>query len=96
MQGHDMGELGTRTDQGPRGTDAELLGAGNGRQALITIKVALLGSMLGLSALFNMGYRHGANGNGKGPRSVTHVTLDLLFRGIGKSQFYINLPYATY
>eukprot|EP00978_Attheya_sp_CCMP212_P028138 scaffold96388_cov41-Attheya_sp.AAC.1 len=38
---------------GPRGTEPELLGAGNGRQAPITIKVAFLGSMLGPSALFN-------------------------------------------
>jgi len=39
--------------------DPELLGAGNGQQAPITIKVAFLGSMLGPSALLNMGYRPG-------------------------------------
>eukprot|EP00978_Attheya_sp_CCMP212_P030990 scaffold115760_cov65-Attheya_sp.AAC.9 len=38
--------------------------------------------MLGPSALFNTGYRHGANGDGKEPR----------FHGIGQSQFYMNLP----
>ena len=42
-----------------RETEPELLGAGNGRQAPITIKVAFLGSMLGPSALFNTGYRQG-------------------------------------
>eukprot|EP00978_Attheya_sp_CCMP212_P019941 scaffold56646_cov53-Attheya_sp.AAC.1 len=61
---------------GPRGTEPELLGAGNGRQAPITtIKVAFLGSMLEPSALFNMGYRHGANGDGKEPRSVPVLRL---------------------
>eukprot|EP00978_Attheya_sp_CCMP212_P028920 scaffold101105_cov72-Attheya_sp.AAC.2 len=30
-------------------------------------KVVVLGSMLGPSALFNTGYRHGANGDGKEP-----------------------------
>eukprot|EP00978_Attheya_sp_CCMP212_P034852 scaffold148578_cov56-Attheya_sp.AAC.1 len=45
----------TRENGGPglRGTEPELLGAGNGRQAPITMKVAFLGSMLGPSALFN-------------------------------------------
>eukprot|EP00978_Attheya_sp_CCMP212_P027407 scaffold91729_cov42-Attheya_sp.AAC.2 len=32
-------------------------------------KVVVLGSMLGPSALFNTGYRHGANGDGKEPRN---------------------------
>eukprot|EP00978_Attheya_sp_CCMP212_P037517 scaffold177619_cov73-Attheya_sp.AAC.1 len=52
-----------------RGTepDPELLGAGNGRQAPITTTVSFLESMLGPSALFNTGYRHGANGEGKEP-----------------------------
>ena len=49
---------------GARGTEQELLGAGNGQQAPITIKVSFVGSMLGPSALFNTGYRHGANGDG--------------------------------
>eukprot|EP00978_Attheya_sp_CCMP212_P023863 scaffold73965_cov44-Attheya_sp.AAC.2 len=31
-------------------------------------KVVVLGSMLGPSVLFNTGYRHGANGDGKEPR----------------------------
>eukprot|EP00978_Attheya_sp_CCMP212_P020046 scaffold56975_cov61-Attheya_sp.AAC.3 len=48
--------------------EPELLGAGNGRQAPITIKVVVLGSMLGPSALFNTGYRHRANRDGKEPR----------------------------
>eukprot|EP00978_Attheya_sp_CCMP212_P043758 scaffold291143_cov67-Attheya_sp.AAC.1 len=62
-EGHDTpGESGTRTKR-------ELLGAGNGRQAPITIKVAFLGSMLGPSVLFNTGYRHGTNGDGKEPRN---------------------------
>eukprot|EP00978_Attheya_sp_CCMP212_P011274 scaffold27684_cov62-Attheya_sp.AAC.2 len=55
--------------------EPEMLGAGNGRQAPITIKVAFLGSMLGPSALFNTGYRHGANGDGKEPRSVPVLRL---------------------
>jgi hypothetical protein len=79
-----------------RETEPELLGAGNGRQAPITIKVAFLGSMLGPSALFNTGYRHGANGDGKEPRSVPVLRLTYCFRGIGQFQFYMNLPYDTY
>eukprot|EP00978_Attheya_sp_CCMP212_P041870 scaffold245739_cov32-Attheya_sp.AAC.1 len=58
-EGHDTpGESGTR--EGPKGTEPELLGAGNGQQAPITIKVAFLGSMLGPSALFNMGTDRGS------------------------------------
>eukprot|EP00978_Attheya_sp_CCMP212_P014089 scaffold35745_cov35-Attheya_sp.AAC.2 len=61
---------------GPRGTELELLGAGNGQHAPIIIKVAFLGSMLGPSALFNTGYyRHRANGDGKDPRSVPVLRL---------------------
>jgi hypothetical protein len=45
---------------GARGTEQELLGAGNGRQAPIAIKVAFLGSMLGPSALFNTGTDRGS------------------------------------
>jgi hypothetical protein len=60
---------------GARGTEQELLGAGNGQQAPITIKVSFVGSMLGPSALFNTGYRHGANGDGKEPRSVPMLRL---------------------
>ena len=68
-----------RDQGGARGTEQELLGAGNGRQAPITIKVAFLGSMLGPSALFNTGYRHGANGDGKEPRSVPVLRLTFCF-----------------
>eukprot|EP00978_Attheya_sp_CCMP212_P021629 scaffold63462_cov71-Attheya_sp.AAC.3 len=38
-------------------------------------KLVVLGSMLGPSALFNTGYRHGANGDGKDPRSVPVLCL---------------------
>eukprot|EP00978_Attheya_sp_CCMP212_P045894 scaffold365142_cov70-Attheya_sp.AAC.1 len=63
----------TGENQGPgptrdraRGTEPKLLGAGNNRQAPITIKkVVVLGSMLGPSALFNTGYKQGVNGDGK-------------------------------
>jgi hypothetical protein len=65
-----------------RETEPELLGAGNGRQAPITIKVAFLGSMLGPSALFNTGYRHGANGDGKEPRSVPVLRLTYCFAAL--------------
>eukprot|EP00978_Attheya_sp_CCMP212_P012515 scaffold31226_cov32-Attheya_sp.AAC.1 len=69
--------------EGPvRRTEPELLGAGNGRQAPITIKVAFLGSMLGPSALFNTGYRHGANGDGKEPRSVPVLRLTYCFAAL--------------
>eukprot|EP00978_Attheya_sp_CCMP212_P001451 scaffold3027_cov62-Attheya_sp.AAC.1 len=34
--------------------------------------------MLGPSALFNTGYRHGANGDGKEPRSVGYSRLPVL------------------
>jgi hypothetical protein len=54
---------------GARGTEQELLGAGNGQQAPITIKVAFLGSMLGSSALFNTCTDRGSFS----PVSVTHV-----------------------
>ena len=47
---------------GARGTEQELPGAGNGRQAPIAIKVAFLGSMLGSSALFNTGTDRGSCG----------------------------------
>eukprot|EP00978_Attheya_sp_CCMP212_P024407 scaffold76565_cov76-Attheya_sp.AAC.2 len=63
--------------------EVELLGAGNGRQAPITINVAFLGSMLGPSALFNTGYRHGANrDNGKEPRSVPMLRLTYCFAAL--------------
>eukprot|EP00978_Attheya_sp_CCMP212_P040463 scaffold221219_cov52-Attheya_sp.AAC.2 len=76
MQGHDTGELGTRTkQQGTRGMGPELLGAGNGRQAPITKK-------RGPSALFNMGYRHGVNGDGKEPRSVPVLRLTYYFAAL--------------
>ena len=42
-------------------------------------KVVVLGSMLGPSALFNTGYRHGANGEGKEPRSVPVLRLTYCF-----------------
>eukprot|EP00978_Attheya_sp_CCMP212_P045077 scaffold332816_cov44-Attheya_sp.AAC.1 len=42
-------------------------------------KVVVLGSMLGPSALFNTGYRHGANGDGKKPRSVPVLRLNFCF-----------------
>eukprot|EP00978_Attheya_sp_CCMP212_P021493 scaffold62842_cov68-Attheya_sp.AAC.1 len=42
-------------------------------------KVVVLGSMLGPSALFNTGYRHGANGDGKEPRSVPVLRLTFCF-----------------
>ena len=58
---------------GARGTEQELLGAGNGRQAPITIKVAFLGSMLGPSALFNTGYRPGLLPLPVHPVSMTRV-----------------------
>jgi hypothetical protein len=64
---------------GVRGTEPELLGAANGQQAPITIKVAFLGTMLGPSALFNTGYRHGANGDGKDPWSVPMLRLTFCF-----------------
>eukprot|EP00978_Attheya_sp_CCMP212_P035653 scaffold156433_cov35-Attheya_sp.AAC.1 len=38
-------------------------------------KVVVLGSMLGPSALFNTGYRHGANGGGKEPRILRNSRL---------------------
>ena len=65
-----------------RETEPELLGAGNGRQAPITIKVAFLGSMLGPLSLFNTGYRHGANGEGKEPRSVPVLRLTYCFAAL--------------
>eukprot|EP00978_Attheya_sp_CCMP212_P040363 scaffold219478_cov29-Attheya_sp.AAC.1 len=43
------------------------------------IKVVVLGSMLGPSALFNTGYRHGANRDGKEPRSVPVLRLTFCF-----------------
>eukprot|EP00978_Attheya_sp_CCMP212_P033313 scaffold133867_cov42-Attheya_sp.AAC.1 len=53
---------------GARGTEQELLGAGNGRQAPITIKVGNSGIYVRtVGALYNTGYRHGANGDGKEP-----------------------------
>jgi hypothetical protein len=65
-----------------REMEPELLGVGNGRQAPITTKVAFLGSMLGLLALFNTGYRHGANGDGKEPRSVPVLRLTYCFAAL--------------
>ena len=68
---------------GARGTEQELLGTGNGRQVpMITIKVAFLGSMLGPSVLFNTGYRHGLNGDGKEPRSVPVLRLTYCFAAL--------------
>jgi hypothetical protein len=65
-----------RNRGGARGTEQDLLGAGNGRQAPIPIKVAFLGSMLGPSTLFNTGYRNGVNGgDGKEPRSVQYILM---------------------
>eukprot|EP00972_Heterocapsa_arctica_P019332 2852929-Heterocapsa_arctica.AAC.1 len=65
---------------GARGTEQELLGAGNGRQAPITIKVGTRGER-----------------GWEGAPVCTRVTLDFLFRGIGrKSQLYTILPYNTY
>ena len=54
---------------GARGTEQELLGAGNGQQAPITIKVSFVGSMLGPSVLFNTGYSAdtGRTGMGRSP-----------------------------
>eukprot|EP00978_Attheya_sp_CCMP212_P027072 scaffold90231_cov54-Attheya_sp.AAC.2 len=43
------------------------------------IKVVALGSMLGPPALFNTGYRHGANRDGKEPRSVPVLRLTFCF-----------------
>eukprot|EP00978_Attheya_sp_CCMP212_P002698 scaffold5530_cov36-Attheya_sp.AAC.1 len=64
---------------GPRGTEPELLGAGNGQQAPITIKVAFLGSMLEPLALFNTGYRHEAN---LLFRSIGHLSSTRIYRTI--------------
>eukprot|EP00978_Attheya_sp_CCMP212_P004926 scaffold10770_cov33-Attheya_sp.AAC.2 len=77
---------GHKDREGPKGTDPELLGAGNGRQAPITIKVAFLGSILGPSALFDTGYRHGANGDGKEPRVRRNSRL-----GYVKKEYYNSL-----
>eukprot|EP00978_Attheya_sp_CCMP212_P048841 scaffold582950_cov157-Attheya_sp.AAC.1 len=91
-----MGESGTRTERdGARAACSRKRPTGPHNNK----KVAVLGSMLGPSALFNTGYRHGANGDGKEPRSVPVLRLlDFLFRGIGQYifQFYMNLPYDTY
>jgi hypothetical protein len=38
--------------------------------------------MLGPSALFNTGYRHGANGDGKEPRSVPVLRLTYCFAAL--------------
>eukprot|EP00978_Attheya_sp_CCMP212_P018316 scaffold49966_cov33-Attheya_sp.AAC.1 len=45
-------------------------------------KVVVLGSMLGPLALFNTGYRHGANGDGKEPRSVPVLRLTFCFAAL--------------
>eukprot|EP00978_Attheya_sp_CCMP212_P000447 scaffold889_cov33-Attheya_sp.AAC.1 len=67
---------------GPKGTDPKLLGAGNGRQAPITIKVGTRGERGWEGALFNTGYRHGANGDGKEPRSVPMLRLTFCFAAL--------------
>eukprot|EP00978_Attheya_sp_CCMP212_P030155 scaffold109936_cov57-Attheya_sp.AAC.3 len=45
-------------------------------------KVVVLGSMLGPLALFNTGYRHGANGDGKEPRSVPVLRFTFCFAAL--------------
>eukprot|EP00978_Attheya_sp_CCMP212_P029700 scaffold106376_cov41-Attheya_sp.AAC.1 len=84
-QGHDSdtGESATRTNRA-RGTNP---GRATGSRKRPTgphnhKKVVVLGSMLGPSALFNTGYRHGANGDGKEPRSVPVLRLTFCFAAL--------------
>eukprot|EP00978_Attheya_sp_CCMP212_P026961 scaffold89742_cov34-Attheya_sp.AAC.1 len=70
-QGHDMGESGTRTERdGARaaGSRKRPTGPHNNK------KVVVLGSMLGPSALFNMGYRQ--------PQSVPVLRLTFCFAAL--------------
>eukprot|EP00978_Attheya_sp_CCMP212_P011344 scaffold28007_cov61-Attheya_sp.AAC.1 len=73
-QGRDSntGESATRTDQGPSERDGAQAAGSRKRPTgpHSHKKVVVLGSMLGPSALFNTGYRHGANGDGKEPRQA--------------------------
>eukprot|EP00978_Attheya_sp_CCMP212_P027847 scaffold94216_cov83-Attheya_sp.AAC.2 len=74
-----MGESGTRTER-DRARAAGSRKRPTGPQ--YNKKVVVLGSMLGPSALFNTGYRHGANGDGKEPRSVPVLRLTFGFAAL--------------
>eukprot|EP00978_Attheya_sp_CCMP212_P029697 scaffold106337_cov31-Attheya_sp.AAC.2 len=77
-----MGESGTRTE---RDRARAVFFAGSRKRPTgphNNEKVVVLGSMLGPSALFNMGYRHGANGDGKEPRSVSVLRLTFCFAAL--------------
>eukprot|EP00978_Attheya_sp_CCMP212_P030982 scaffold115760_cov65-Attheya_sp.AAC.1 len=67
----DTGESGTRMTNLQAGTKrADRAGAAGSRKRHHYKKVVVLDSMLGPSVLFNMGYRHGANGDRKEPGYV--------------------------